>query len=597
MEKLKNTTLESALFAAALVLAAVLRFAWLGGPALSDYEATWALQALGTAQGERVLLDPQPGYVLLTGLMFFVFSSTDFLARFLPALAGSLIVLLPIFFRSSLGRSAALLMAFGLALDPGLVTISRLAGGPMPAASFGLLALGALYLRRWPLAGVLAGLALLSGPFLFHGALIFGLTALAGILLVRAGLLLPFWTFTEEHAETTRGARTGLIWLAGTVVLLGTLFGMAPQGLGAMVSALPAYLAGWVRSSEMPALRLAAMLPLYQPLVVLLGIFAIFRAWRDDREEYILARWLSLWAVLAFITVLLYPSRQAGDLVWVLVPLWGLAAVELSRVLTPSVIPMNRIISASQAVFLFALMAFAWINLASLANIRGMPAPDQLRSAMLLIAGAMVMAILTTLLVALGWSWAASKQGLLWGVVLVLSIYMISTLWGSAYLRPNRSAEFWTPQPGIVQAGLLRDTLDDLSSWQTGHFRQLDVAVLYDAPSLYWLLRDWTGLQRSAGAGGVEMPSVIISGEEQAGPALSAAYRGQTFIWNEHPSWTGVLPGSWQRWIVSREAPSLDRKIIVWVRSDLFPGGEVLPVLDMPREPFEPGVPEGDLER
>jgi hypothetical protein len=598
MTKKPLLTLELGLMVLIFAVGLALRLAWLGGPPLSDYEAGWALQSLALARGEPLLVGPQPGYVLPTGALFFSLGSTAFLARLLPALAGAGLVLLPFLFRSALGRKTALLMALGLALDPGLVSLSRLAGGPMLAAGLGLLALGAVYQRRWIPAGVLAGLALLSGPFLLHGVVILGLAYLLGLALVKAGLLLPFWTADQASEDQTRAWRTGLAWLAGTVLLVGTLFGFAPQGLGAIFAAVPAYFSGWLQLSDLPALRLGWMLLLYQPLALVFGLIGTVRVWTSpDQEATALVRWLSLWFGVAFFTVLIYPSRQAGDLIWVLIPLWGMAAWEISRHLAASLSPQNRIISFSQALFLLVLLAFAWINLAALANIPGMPAEEQWRNAALLIAGAMVMSILTTLLVALGWSWVAARHGLVWGAVLGMSIFMLSGLWGSAYLRPNRAAEFWSPSPGIVQADLLFTTLEQLSIWETGHERQLEVVVLSEQPSLRWALRHWGGASFVGGLGAVERPAAIISPDNASGPNLAAAYRGQSFVWNEQPGWVGALPANWPRWLVSRQAPQEHTRLILWARTDVFPGGVVqADTTGLPVEPTDPGIPPQDLE-
>src|SRR5690606_24605371 len=126
------------------LLGAGLRFLSLGSAELSELEAGWAMQALRVARGEPLAAAPlaQPAYIFLTGLTFTVLPATNALARFWPALSGSLLVLLPLFFRKSLGRTAALIFAFGLALDPGLVAGARTAGGPVMAASFALLTLG-----------------------------------------------------------------------------------------------------------------------------------------------------------------------------------------------------------------------------------------------------------------------------------------------------------------------------------------------------------------------------------------------------------------------------------------------------------------------
>ena len=128
-------TLEHAFYALALVFAIGLRFLNLGALPLSDFEANWALQALRVAQGLHPALGTNPAYLHLTAVLFYIFGGTNFLARFWPALAGCALVLAAWFLRGRIGRIPALVLAFGLAIDPGLVAMSHLAGGPMLAVA------------------------------------------------------------------------------------------------------------------------------------------------------------------------------------------------------------------------------------------------------------------------------------------------------------------------------------------------------------------------------------------------------------------------------------------------------------------------------
>ncbi|MEI5579347.1 hypothetical protein, partial [Streptomyces brasiliscabiei] len=84
-----------------------------------------ALQALHIAQGKAPLLGPQTGYILFTSIFFSVIKSTNFMARFVPAMVGSALVFVPYFFREKIKPLPALILAFFLAIDPGLVALSR----------------------------------------------------------------------------------------------------------------------------------------------------------------------------------------------------------------------------------------------------------------------------------------------------------------------------------------------------------------------------------------------------------------------------------------------------------------------------------------
>jgi hypothetical protein len=262
------------------------------------------------------------------------------------------------------------------------------------------------------------------------------------------------------------------------------------------------------------------------------------------------------------------------DLGWVLVPLLGLAAVEISHLISLRPPAHSRWISVTQAVFIFSLLSFSWIQLSAAGTVRTHEIYHELPTFLILILGAVVMITMTSLLVGLGWSWRTTKLGFFWGLGAALILYAVSALWGSAQLRMNRVVELWSPHPGVGQAHLLKNTLTDLSNWRTGHPDQLDVTSLAVSPSLQWFLLNWEArFVRDIPVG--ELPSAIITFEGHENPALAAAYRGQTFVWAEYPAWQGVLPQNWPRWITNRDAPLQDTRVILWVRSDIFPGGTI----------------------
>ncbi len=578
--KTKQWTGETSLYILAFLLALGLRFIYANSMPLSDAEAGWALQALSITRGQPVELGPQPGVLLLTSLLFSIFGSSNFLARLIPALAGSLLVFAPATFRGWLGRTAALIAAFGLALDPGLVALSRQVGSPIPALSFGLLALGAWANRQTILAGLLAGLALLSGPAILWGLLAIALAWFIGSLLTKLDLAVPWVTSLDSliFPETaSRQLRSGATFVLAAVVFIGTLFFRYPQGLGSLASILPAYLQGWTIPSGVPDLRLPAALLIYAPLGLVFGLIAAVRSWLPvsglDERQRALAQRLGLWALIALILFMAYPGRQVSDLAWVLLPLWGLAAVELSLDLAIPKDAYSRLISLGQATLLLILAAFAWMNLAGLSHLAADSGGTGTRGALLLIIGAVSMAAVTTLLVTLGWSWRIARLGLSWGLTIALGIYTLGNITHSAQLRPQASQDLWSQPPEAGQTGLLLTTLEDLSQWHTGFQRQIDVTVLANSPSLQWALRDFPRAQFTTVLSSQDQPSVILAYKDQKTPDLKSGYRGEAFTWERYPGWEGLLPPDLPAWLVFRQAPTQDSQVILWARLDLFPGG------------------------
>ena len=103
---------EGWLYWLAFLIALGLRIVQLGAAPLTDSEAQLALQALHIAQGKEILIGSQPAYILFTSIIFFITESTNFAARILPAIVGSLLVFTPLYFREKLKPRAALVLAF-----------------------------------------------------------------------------------------------------------------------------------------------------------------------------------------------------------------------------------------------------------------------------------------------------------------------------------------------------------------------------------------------------------------------------------------------------------------------------------------------------
>ena len=582
--------LEQALAILACALALALRFLNLGSAPLSDAEARWALQSLALANSShptgQIIIGAQPAYIFMTSWLFQLFGATNFLARFWPALAGWSLVLAPLLFRRLLSRPAALIAAFGLALDPGLVTVSRQAGGPMMPLAFGLLALGAWNNRKHLLAGILAGLALLSGPALIQGVLGFGIAWLAyriisgnskpaipDLEVSGAEPSLPATTYAASRSSHDPKVREAIIAIVLTILILGTSFFRYPQGLAAWMQSLATYLEGWIKASGTNPFTSLAALGIFQPLALIFAIICLLH-WlvrKNSRPKNTTnVIWvLAFWVFAGILFALFYPARQMADLVWVLVPLWGLAAIELGRFLPEG---KPNIVSFLQAILVLILAALLWNTLISTSQLvpAGGASPTMIR--LILLLGIVLLGSLTTILIGLGWNWEISRNGLAWGISSTCLVYSISVLWGAAFLRPNQPGELWGIPPGTGQVNLLVSTIKDLSDWHTGLPQFIQIQSTVDNPSLRWALHTFSDTQFTSILPIEAMPAVLITTQEQTAPVLTTAYRGQDFTWRVYPGWSGVLPDNFIDWLTFRQAPVINEQIILWVRSDLFPG-------------------------
>lgn len=573
---LKN---EGWLYGLAFLIALGFRILQLGASPLTDSEATLALQALHLAQGQAPLLGPQPAYILLTSIFFSLINSTNFMARFVPAIAGSALVFAPYLFRDKIKPDRALILAFLFAIDPGLVALSRQASGTMLAVAALLFAWGMWRNRRAVPAGIFAGLGLLSGPSLWAGWLVLGLTG----MFLRGMETRPTLSDESKNADGSSADdpkpanieyRPALFALVITVLFGGTLFFLSPNGLSAWISALPAYLTGWTSATSMTPGRILLTFIGYEPLGIFLAILSLMRGYRTKSRRIIR---LSVWLAVALLLAVFY--RQTAELVWVIIPLLTLAAFELARAF--EMYAEERVEVGVVVLALLILLAYIWFDAAKI----GLDPHGQLNSTMLpifgnnveikaapyiVLLGAFLILVLCVSFVAFGWSARTARLGMTWAFVLSLGVYTIAAAWSASGVRAQNGVEFWKPDQPPVQEKLLLSTIAEVSEFSMGHAQAQPVTVMgVNSPALEWALRDHN----------VEMMSTL---DQQAPPAivitpvtnelgLPVAYRGQDFTWRQTLQWQNVTAPDWMRWLVYRQLPKENETIILWVRDDLFP--------------------------
>lgn len=559
---MQNTkfTNEKLLYLLIFALALGVRFLNLGAFPLADFEAEWALQALDLARGNPFIPGPHPAYVNLTGILFSVFGSSDAVARFVPALVGSLLIFAPFAWRDKLGRGGALIFSIALAFDAGLVALSRQIGSPMMAITFFFVAISLAYARKPALSGVCAGLALLSGPSIWMGllglAITFGVNRLLGISLNTDKTL-----GAEAPENSAQSPWTGIIFAIGTLLTVGSLFSFFPKGLGAFASSLTGFLTGWTQSSNVPFLKVLITLPIYSPIMLIFGLVAFVSLWRRDRKIVFVA---GIWFLTLMGLTWTYLGKQTGEIAWITVPLWGLAAWAISAHIDDGV---KNPISLGQGAAIFFLLALSWLTLSGL---RFAVEPTQWMQ-WLLILGIFVLAGLSALFVGMGWSWNFARNGSVLGLVTALGVYSISVMFGTTQWRTNSPLELWFPVPGMPSDRLLDTTLYDLAISFEGEPYSLEIVSFVDSPGMKWTLRDYSNAHFVEAMVSGDLPPVVVTDWDGDHLPWTGSYRGQDFAWQIFPGWWGVLPANWGEWLVSREAPLQTDHVLLWARSDVFP--------------------------
>jgi len=561
----------------------VTRLSW---PPLAPAEAVAALDAARTT-ADASALDPssgpplEPAYASTTGLLFTAFGSSNSLARSVPVAAGMALLCVPLALRRRIGRPASLAAVMVLGLSPTLVMMARTTGGGALALAGVGLGWTILVRKDMPpktrtawMTGLLA-LSLASGP-----------SALTGLLGLAVGFVLhrlmfrgadPAWS---ELRSLPWSARRELILFVGLLLAVATAVGTRPDGLAGLAASLGAWLQGWTRFGDLGIGTALAGLAVYEPLVLLGGIYAavILRSRRSLNPG------LMTWALGALLVACIYPSRSAGDLAWSVIPLAVLASQALEDVVERVARAEHKPILFVLGGILLLLAVFAYLQLAGYARGIGRGPEFDPTLELGLAIGALALGLVIAVLFGLGWSWSLAGDAVRSVVVGVLAAATVSASWSLNYGALAATArELWRPQAATAETDMLLETARGVSMGQTGWPDALPLRLEAEAsPALAWTLRGFP-LDVAEGALASDQPEVIlrlVDGQERP---LAADYIGQTFSIVERKAWSGVLPAGLLRWIVLREAPTAPEQWLLLVRADVASFGE-FPALPGPVE-------------
>ncbi|MHB8753066.1 MAG: hypothetical protein ACYDBJ_28250, partial [Aggregatilineales bacterium] len=335
-------SIDTVLYGLFAIVALALRLIQLGTIVLNDTEAHEALAVFRVIDPNAVgtpLVTHQPLMFAANALFMAIGGSNNFMARLATALIGVMIVLMPLLYRRWIGRAGALIASGALALSPVLLISSRTMAGPVWTIA---LALGAVWLtgrfvetRRAPYAIMASALFALM---LFASE---GPGFLVGIMLI-VGVAFAVATSDDSAQYVTAIRQTVQTWpwlralfaSALTLAVVGTVFLLHPQGLSAIGDTIGHGLNGFLfRQAENPvAFPLLASL-LYEPVLWLFGLIGAWLIFRDDGN--FLQRGLIGWLVAGIAACLVYPGAGAEHALWLTIPLIGLAAYAIERILTP----------------------------------------------------------------------------------------------------------------------------------------------------------------------------------------------------------------------------------------------------------------------
>jgi hypothetical protein len=606
-------SVERVLYGMAVVIGFWLRVWYLDAQPLSPWEASNSWPAWLVAHALSVEDTPSPTSALfysLQWLLFWTGVNSDAGARFVSAVAGALLVVLPWWWREFLGRRVALLLVFLLAIDPWLLGFGRLADGAGLALTLGLLslvALGQVAMQQDNLAwkrtaAISMGLMLVSGPMGWN--------------------LLPVvlwwgWLLADKLKSAGLIHRQWLLWGAGSAILGATMSFARLDAMAWIASGMSVWLTQFDGRSAGPLLPLVTggydfgwpwlRLWVDAPLLLPLGIgglgVLLWRARRepglDDGVRSVLSLclgWL-LWGVLLW----LLPGRSPLALPMLGLPLLILSAFSFDTLL--ATIPRDVDWREMGAVVLTLTILFVSGILWLAALLASRSYDPVLAQAALVIFG-LALAILVA------FAFWANRRDAAWLAAALLStmllVFFVRSSWKLNFGDMQTEPSGWQATMAHPEVRLLVDDMETLSAHRSGDPYQLPVQVQIASyvtpddrviparpdPVVGWELRNMRNLTWVNAPQVSEetnpLPLVVtpaISDEQEAQMALPESYAGSRYDvtgwWLPRTlSQPQVVPAGemdglqrlvqtmqpWWRWFIYREStvPPQNREVILW---------------------------------
>jgi uncharacterized protein (TIGR03663 family) len=591
-------TAERVMYGAIGLLAAWLRFSQLGLRPLNAVEAEQALAAFRFTQGATQAVPAGTIPALFTGNVagFTLMGSSDAIARWLPALAGVFLALLPYGLRQRLGRGGALAASLLLAISPSAVYFSRSLDSAIVVAACGLAMV----------VGLLNYVDARQSGYLYFSAAALGLGLAAGpdiysllLVLIAFGLLLYVvdqlreregaWASLQVAWSAARGEK-GLAAKAGAVLavtfgLVAMTFVLYPAGVGHAADLLGTWARGFLPETEGHPFFYPVLLFLrYEALILFLGLVELVRWVARGREEqpesarygssFPHTAFLVFWSLAATLLLLVAGHRPPGNLLLLVVPLALLGGQGVER--TWRWIGRHKFWFEAAMVALVALVVgiFLYLQLAAFAQATS--------GATVSIAGInmyasstylLLVAVSMVLLVGLGavaWLWRGSQLVLAGGwlaVVMILGLFGIKAMWGASFAHASDARELIIMETTVPDVHLLVERLEALSLQKAGDAHTLPFTLdAATGPVMAWYLRDFG---QQVVVEGLSAPPDTIAAVTLAAQDLpiGETFRGQGFPLRTHWLPWGLRGQALVRWLLFNEGklPIVDQEVVLWV--------------------------------
>ena len=556
--KVKRSEKEQHLFVwflLAFLVGLGLRLWRLGSMRFTLAEAQIAQSTWQMALGKAAELPGNMSYAGLSALLFTVFEPTFFFARLMTALFGSSLILVPWFWRDRIGKKAALLLAIGLAIDPILLSFSRQIVTPIFVVAGLAWAATALKYKRPVLTGALLALAFLGGYS-------FWMVALIGLV---AYLVLPKNETQSVDLTPFRSKSFLLPFLTSfaiSLALISSAFLLNTEGLGGIAAGLVDFVHIFANAYE---------LLVYQPIIIAIAysilplIFSFWSLMDDLRAKQPIRNlpFLIGWGLSLLLCVLL-GRQDLGMLVFAAVFAWLGAATHIASIIDTK--PEAR--EVVFGVMVFQVVILGYLQMVSRRLISVPSNTQDFRFAALAVLAGVLLLVITTILVGMGWSREVSRQAFQKSLLIMLIVLTLGLGLRSIRSQQDSTTLSLLAGPILLPNNDVESIVDEID--REGRADKTEITYyLGDLEQQFsWFFRnqvDWESAQN------VLQADLMLSESAQDFSAADT-YRGRNMELFRRIDQQVVKPVDFLKTMLGEPLPMVSQIGVLWVRLNLFTG-------------------------
>ena len=542
-------------FLLAFLVGLGLRLWGLGQMRFTLAEAQIAQGAWQMATGDAFGLPGNMSYAGLSALLFYLFEPSFFFARLVPVLFGSSLILVPWFWRDRLGEKVALVLTVGLAIDPILLSFSRQIVTPIFVLAGIAWTVIALKSKRPVLAGSMLALVFLGG----YSFWVVGLVGMAVFLIWRKRGKLEF---TDASFKSKAFLLPLLTSFVVSLALISSAFLLCTEGLGSVGAGVVELVQLFTQNYEIPA---------YQPIMVALAysilplFFAIWTLVDNLRNNQPLENlpFLIGWGVSVLVSVL-FSRRDVGMLAFAAVFAWLGAAGTISRILEQDLERRETVLGVT----FFQVVILVYIQIVSGRLTGGTLNSQDYRVALFAILAGVLLLVISTILVGMGWSWKLSSQALQNSLLIMLIVLTVGVSLRSIRSHQETTTLSLLAGPIVLPNNDVAVVVDEID--RDGRVEKTEIT--YNLGKLEqqfaWFFReqvDWKSAQN------VLQADLMLS-ESETDFSAADAYRGRNVVLFRQIDKQVVKPGDFLKTLLGEPLPFVSQNGVLWVRLNLFTG-------------------------